>query len=245
MGQQVKLDLQSIIEATRAAANEQQLFDYFSQIGKEFGFDSVGFILARSGLVSGGGTPAPVTHTFPEDFIRIYVEHDYFGHDPLIKAVALTAQPFNWYTIGDKYKLSERAAMFLDELKMLGYKDGLTIPVHTMGGQVISFNFGARDGKIDLSPIEFALLQSICTQIYHRYQELQEAHKDSPPELTEREVEVLHWAAQGKSNNDIADILSISAHTVDTLLRRVFAKLNVTNRIAAVLKGIGFGLIRP
>ena len=49
--------------------------------------------------------------------------------------------------------------------------------------------------------------------------------------------------ARGKSNGVIAEILGISDHTVDTLVRRVFAKLGVGDRISAAIKGIGAGLV--
>jgi DNA-binding CsgD family transcriptional regulator len=62
--------------------------------------------------------------------------------------------------------------------------------------------------------------------------------------LSEREVEVLGWVAQGKSNTVIADILSIASGTVDTYLRRIFEKLNVADRTSAAVKGVSLGLIR-
>jgi DNA-binding CsgD family transcriptional regulator len=54
--------------------------------------------------------------------------------------------------------------------------------------------------------------------------------------LTQREIEILHWVAQGKTNSEIAIILSISAFTVKNHLQRVFQKLDVTNRAQAVSK---------
>lgn len=51
--------------------------------------------------------------------------------------------------------------------------------------------------------------------------------------LTQREMEVLSWIAQGKSNRDIASILSLSPRTIDKHLEVIFAKLNVENRTAA------------
>ena len=51
--------------------------------------------------------------------------------------------------------------------------------------------------------------------------------------LTPREAEVLFWVAQGKSNKDIADILSLSPRTVNKHLEQVFAKLGVENRSSA------------
>lgn len=54
--------------------------------------------------------------------------------------------------------------------------------------------------------------------------------------LSERESEVLHWVARGKTNPEIAMILDISAFTVKNHMQRVFKKLDVTNRAQAVSK---------
>lgn len=52
-------------------------------------------------------------------------------------------------------------------------------------------------------------------------------------DLTQREGEVLWWIAAGKSNRDIAAILSLSPRTVDKHLEQVYLKLRVENRTAA------------
>ena len=52
-------------------------------------------------------------------------------------------------------------------------------------------------------------------------------------ELTQREAEVLHWVAEGKSNDDVARILGITSATVKKHLERVYDKLAVANRTAA------------
>ena len=54
--------------------------------------------------------------------------------------------------------------------------------------------------------------------------------------LTTRETEVLRWVAGGKTNAEIALILHISAFTVKNHMRRLFQKLNVSNRAQAVSK---------
>ncbi len=51
--------------------------------------------------------------------------------------------------------------------------------------------------------------------------------------ISEREAEVLSWAAEGKSDGDIAAILGISFRTVKKHLEHVYAKLGVENRTAA------------
>jgi DNA-binding CsgD family transcriptional regulator len=51
--------------------------------------------------------------------------------------------------------------------------------------------------------------------------------------LTAREREVMQWVCAGKSNGEIATILTISAHTVKDHLKQVYIKLGVENRTAA------------
>lgn len=53
--------------------------------------------------------------------------------------------------------------------------------------------------------------------------------------LTDREGEVLFWLSQGKSNRDIAEILSLSARTVNKHLETIFQKLGVENRTSAAI----------
>ncbi|GHU42386.1 DNA-binding response regulator [Betaproteobacteria bacterium] len=51
--------------------------------------------------------------------------------------------------------------------------------------------------------------------------------------LTPRETEVLSWLAKGKTNRDIAEILSMSHRTVNKHLEHIFEKLGVETRSAA------------
>jgi len=54
-------------------------------------------------------------------------------------------------------------------------------------------------------------------------------------DLTAREAEVLLWLAQGKSNRDVAAILSCSPRTVNKHLEQIYHKLQVENRTAAAM----------
>lgn len=60
--------------------------------------------------------------------------------------------------------------------------------------------------------------------------------------LTLREREVLRWLAAGKTDRDIADILGISPRTVQKHLQRIYDKLGVETRTAAVLRVLA---VRP
>jgi DNA-binding NarL/FixJ family response regulator len=62
------------------------------------------------------------------------------------------------------------------------------------------------------------------------------AHEASPGVLTPREMEVMVLMAQGLSNREIGDKLFVSENTVKGHVKEILAKLNVQNRVAAVVK---------
>jgi ATP/maltotriose-dependent transcriptional regulator MalT len=61
--------------------------------------------------------------------------------------------------------------------------------------------------------------------------------------LSQREIEVLKLVAQGNSNQQIADQLFISLHTVKTHARRINGKLGVERRTQAVARAKVLGLV--
>lgn len=65
-----------------------------------------------------------------------------------------------------------------------------------------------------------------------------------PPELTERELQVLNGMSQGKSNGQIGRELFLSEDTVKTHARRLFRKMGVGDRAQAVALGFRWGIVR-
>ncbi|MBI9046055.1 MAG: hypothetical protein JEZ06_16300 [Anaerolineaceae bacterium] len=61
--------------------------------------------------------------------------------------------------------------------------------------------------------------------------------------LSNRELEVLQLITEGHSNQEIADILYLSLHTVKGHARNIFSKLGVKNRLQAVAKGKTLGIL--
>jgi DNA-binding NarL/FixJ family response regulator len=63
--------------------------------------------------------------------------------------------------------------------------------------------------------------------------------------LTPRELEILELLAEGFSNEDIAQQLTISKHTVARHRENIMSKLNLHNRSELVKYAIRKGIISP
>jgi LuxR family maltose regulon positive regulatory protein len=68
-----------------------------------------------------------------------------------------------------------------------------------------------------------------------------ETHLVEP--LSERELDVLRLIAANLSNQEIADALFVSVNTIKTHVKRLYAKLNVHNRIAAIERAAELDLL--
>jgi HD-GYP domain-containing protein (c-di-GMP phosphodiesterase class II) len=67
--------------------------------------------------------------------------------------------------------------------------------------------------------------------------------RDGPAGLTPREVEVLRLLAQGLSNKEIAQRLSISPKTAGTHIEHIYAKIDASSRAVASLFAVQHGLL--
>jgi DNA-binding NarL/FixJ family response regulator len=70
------------------------------------------------------------------------------------------------------------------------------------------------------------------------------AERMNSSELTDRELEVLHLLARGKSNTEIGTLLTITDGTVKFHLNNIFNKLQVKDRAQAVITALRRGLVR-
>lgn len=69
--------------------------------------------------------------------------------------------------------------------------------------------------------------------------------KKKKDELTGREIEVLTLVVHGDSNQEIAEKLCITDHTVKAHLTHTYKKLGVTNRTASAIKAKDDNIIPP
>ena len=83
-------------------------------------------------------------------------------------------------------------------------------------------------------------LEWIATAVHSA---MQRAKKQSVVMLSAREKEVLRWAGDGKTSDQISQILNLSVSTVNFHLRNAMLKLEAPNKTAAVVRAIFLGLL--
>jgi LuxR family transcriptional regulator/LuxR family quorum-sensing system transcriptional regulator CciR len=180
---------------------------------------------------------------YPEELVSRYLAERLYRDNPLLRFARTCPEPVYWDEIRADATLTERERRFVAELQGHGLGEGVGIPVYGPNGRVGHCGLGFRAGVHRLSPERLREFQWVCQLGHLRYCDMQLAALGPPPALSERESEVLALVARGKSNTLIAEILGISAHTVDAHLRRIYLKLGVFDRISAAVRGIGVGLI--
>jgi DNA-binding response OmpR family regulator len=92
-------------------------------------------------------------------------------------------------------------------------------------------------------PVDFEMLDAIIRQKLERNPKSEVW--PAAVQLNPREVEILTWAARGKTSAEIAQILDLSKRTVDFHADNARMKLGAATRIEATIKAATQRIIRP
>ena len=95
--------------------------------------------------------------------------------------------------------------------------------------------FFLRESGLDFSERDRALLTLLRPHLQQAYHDA-ERRRSPVPQLTARQWDLLYLIAGGRSNFQIARQLGLSEGTVRTHLENIYARLNVSNRTAAVVR---------
>lgn len=94
-----------------------------------------------------------------------------------------------------------------------------------------------------LTRLQLSMLKWALQTVHHKYTDMLKDMTTPDEGLTQSEVDVLKWAALGKSDVVIADILAVSPQKVSHYMYNICKKLDVSDRTEASLRGIALGFI--
>ena len=100
-----------------------------------------------------------------------------------------------------------------------------------------------KDGAIWIDPMAVPILRDKNKTVVPQRQMSRAMFRQEHANLTQREYEVLRLIVDGKSNNEIAEELTISAHTAKAHVCNIIQKLLVDDRTQAAVKALKEGLV--
>jgi DNA-binding CsgD family transcriptional regulator len=108
------------------------------------------------------------------------------------------------------------------------YEQGMALMDGDEAAQLASLDIFER---LEARPIIEILKQKMRTQGIRIPRGPRSATRENPLGLTAREMEVVTLIAQGKSNRQIAKVMTVSEKTIETYVTRILNKLNFESRL--------------
>lgn len=201
---------------------------------------SSGFGLPHGALVDVPGPGEQLEDTAwylscPAEWRQRYFERNYFRNDPAALHLQRSTDPYTWCDTLASPHYTTAQRRIVHEASEFGMHGGFVVPLVGLTRTAIIELAGTNK---DLSTREKAELHLAAVSANSRLRAIWKPRKHGLPPLSQREREVLQWAAVGKSDWEIGEILSISEKTANAHIENVKRKYGVTSRIHAVVKGM-------
>jgi LuxR family transcriptional regulator, quorum-sensing system regulator BjaR1 len=244
-GQSLDQTVKFIHDLDRARTVEEisaQLVRHLSQIGAEH-------VIAGAFPADEPNRRRQLSHSifgnYPREWVERYLARHYILKDPVILRAKMNADPFffDWSELAPFTDADAEVRRIAAEAREFHLVQGFSGAMQTLDGQIIGFTFAGRHFESD--PDRRGVLTLIASYAIGRAIAL---HQESPEQakeirLSAREREALQWAAEGKNDWEIGEIMKISEHGADKHMRSARLKLGAINRTQAVAEAIRRGFI--
>lgn len=205
----------------------------------EFDFASYATLNPVSGAVQGFANYRP-------EWVEYYSRKGLHRIDPTLHYGRKSIAPVDW----DRLERTAHFNSVFGQAPDFGVSDrGLTVPVRGPYGDfgLLSVTRDCGDGEWE--KLKRKVMGDLQVAAVHMHDNVMQSDLSMAtlhrPALSQREREILQWVAEGKSQQDIGDILSISHRTVEVHLRSGRSKLGALTTAQAIGRGVGMGLIKP
>ena len=222
-------------EATRHLGSIADLRGLMSDVVRGFGVE---YFLMTHHVDFGRPAPGSIQlSNYPPEFIAGERQRGGWRNDPALLACEKTTAGFFWSEIDQIIPLTARHYERFAGARRRGLGDGFVVPNHIPGEYSGSVHFVVRTGK--QFPREMAsALQSLATFGFETARQLVRGEDGGPiipAPLTSRQRECLLFAARGKSDTDIGQLLGISPATVNEHIEAAKRRYCVASRQQAII----------
>lgn len=212
----------------------------FQSLARKAGLDF--FLVAR--FPQGDRVDFATNHllsNWPRALKDSYGASDMFGISTLVSRLKDSILP----AFSRKGLFSNRSSKLAEKLDseflIVGLRDNLAFSLHDAELNQYIFVFSGAKDRLEQS--EISALYFGCMELLDTCFNNIRSQEGPRERLSARELECLRWSAAGKSSEEIAIILSISAHTVVSYLKSAMRKLDAVNRMQAVARACRYRLL--
>lgn len=174
-------------------------------------------------------------NNWPADWLAIYERGKFFEDDPLVAQARSRMTLFLWREVEAHIRLTPQAIKIRDLAFEYGWREIIGVPIHGPAGYqgLVSL---ASMSEVQLSSSDRALIQLLALTIHDCCHSSPDLGWQGPatPELTARELECVQWAAIGKTDWEIGQLMNITAATAHFHIEKAKKKLGVRSRVQAV-----------
>jgi DNA-binding CsgD family transcriptional regulator len=236
-------DLESHIKSILSAATAESAFDAFCRIMQNHGYERIAYSLVTDHPSLGLPRQHGLATSYPEDWMKFYKEKDYHLVDPVTHRCLNSRIPFFWQDVVEEPDIGPKSLKLMNEATDSGVTAGIGISLCSTVGEKVGVGLARKTAtkEKDYNFLAGAYLLSVC--FHEKYRAL--LTKPFVVELTEKEKEVLQYAAEGKTDDVIAALMNITGNTVRFHWKNIFRKLDAFDRTYAVSKALLLHLIEP
>lgn len=178
----------------------------------------------------------------PARWIERYMEANHYLRDPIVHRLRSARAPFTWNEAYQSCSSVDDVRVIRGEVLEFGLSDGYVVPISLLDGNRAALSFGGHG--VDLNPENRSLLEFVAGCAVGQLLLQRKGLETALGDITVREYDCLRWAAEGKSEWAIAQILAISKPTVTKHLSSAREKLGALTRSHAVAIAFRKGIIR-
>ena len=214
------------------ALNRVDFFRIFHTMALRYGFEHFGVLQLINEHETSQLATRLMLHDLPAGLAETYDKRYRLNDSTLFKSFYKSTISTVWRSTDHFENGTRNGSDFLDQI---GFDMALSIPVHSVNGTRYAVLFLGDGDDIDRREHYEICYEANCAFDYFHRKVL--ANKAGMG-LTPRETEILRWISYGKTASEIALIVSVSEHTVNSHTATILKKLDVVNRTQMVAKAI-------
>ena len=232
------------LEALSKATTLEEVWKLHLAKMASYGFDRVvyGFTRFHTEKTAGPIENALVLSNHEPVYFKRFMEEEHYLHAPLFQWALNNAGGRNWSYIKDDYdKMTKEQKRVVDLNIENNVIAGYSLSFHTSsmrarGVMALTAELGMTQSEVNaLWNLDGREIEVICNMAHLKFMSLPHTSVQKSC-LSKRQLEVLEWVAEGKTNQDIATIMNLSPATIEKHLRLARENLNVETTAQAVLK---------